>query len=104
MDIYKYLFEQLNFEFKREIKTWGTDIFPIKYELLFDNCHIQTFHSWKSLKGIYQLLLKNESIPISYWHKSVQNIIRTLKSFPSELESKDHVDLLLTLHGINKKS
>lgn len=31
-----------------------------------------------------------------------RNLLRQIKLFPEVIESKEHVDLLLTLHGINK--
>lgn len=42
-----------------------------------------------------KLQLKLEDLP---------KIVKLLRQFPRELESKEHVDLLLTLHGINKRA
>lgn len=98
MDPYEYLFEKLNIEFKH---------IPLKYNsyyhryLVFNNEKISTaFIENFSIKTLYLALLDNKQ-----WYmkgSKMELLINLLKLFPRELESKEHVDLLLTLNGLNE--
>lgn len=110
MDPYEYfLHEKLSFywsEIPNE-ERYADEEFVLKrngYTLISVTGHCKTY------KFAYQrlrLLIQKDLILIPLlcdmaFYKKAFNFCQLLRQFPDELESIEHVDLLLTLHGINK--
>lgn len=97
MDPYEYLLKKLKIR----------AVIPSGYEFLLqlkvNNQFIGFFPSKGSAKAIF-LELHEEGYRINYWNPDVKPIIKTILLFPKTLESQEHVDILLTLNGMNKEA
>lgn len=104
MDPYEYLFSRL----KITIKKTMTDTFDYNFEyyiIFFRNEQVGTFNDYTmtNKKLLFDYLTAAEH-SIDFWAKTkLQNLVKILKLFSGKLESKEHVDLLLTLNGLNKE-
>lgn len=95
MDSYEYLLKKLNISV--EIAS------DCKYflQLKFNNQFVKFFPIKKSAKYIFTELHYLDKINFDV-DPEVRQIIKLIRLFPYELESVEHVDLLLTLNGLNK--
>lgn len=83
IDQYKYLFQKLGIKI------------PIFYGSLPEN--------WNAKKLFNRI--RNINVNWYNWYElDVVKLSKILKLFPKELESKEHVDLLLTLNRLNKEA
>lgn len=107
MDPYQYLFKKLDIQIINKID----HAYDMSYcELWFKKEIVDVFGPKTTAKDILQYYNGDNDpvdtlskIPREYRCKRpASELLKILQQFPAELESKEHVDLLLTLYGINK--
>lgn len=109
MDPYQYLFKKLDIQIINNID----HAYDMPYcELWFKKEIVDVFGPKTTAKDMLQYYNgdkdradKLSKILREYRYKGpASELIKILRQFPAELKSKEHVDLLLTLNGINKEA
>lgn len=98
MDPYEYLFSRLQLKFE-ELPD-SKNLMIKKFGLYFDSKFICNFNYCQTVKDLF-LYLNDQKTLISHWIREIVPVVKLLRQFPRELESQEHVDLLLTLNGMN---
>lgn len=97
MDAYEYLFSklQLKFEERPNPKNSWVKLF----ELYHDSELICSFRREQTVKDLF-LYLTDPTTSFEDWIIEIRPIVNLLRQFPRDLESKEHVDLLMTVNGL----
>lgn len=96
MDPYEYLFKKLGVKIIDFNCTYTNEIM-----LWFKNRIVDRFNLKITAKNIFRFYTNDDIICESSNSELIKELIMILRQFPAKLESKEHVDLLLTLHGMN---
>lgn len=101
MDTYEYLFSKLQLKFEEQLLDFNQSRIK-QFGLYSDSELIGTFKYYQTVKDLF-LFLTDPKHPLSHWMITLRPVIKLLRQFPRDLESKEHVDLLLTVNGMNKE-
>lgn len=105
MDAYEYLFVKLQLKFEEQPDT-ECPYYPWikRFELYSGSEWIQSFQfrHVQTVKDLF-LYLTDPEFSFEEWTTEFRSVVNLLRQFPRDLESKEHVDLLLTLNGLTEE-